>query len=122
MVYACYNNRHGGKGDDKMNFDRQCENVAWMLLKITALLIVFALLSCGTMYKMEIQEDGTYKEVPIMAVKSFARDMTYSKTTTEYIGTNRFIVTSETYSCKGTTANVIGASAKLAGAFADMMP
>ena len=85
-------------------------------------ILVMTIAGCGTMSKMELQADGTFKEVPIMTCKTFARDLSYSriKTTTKKDGT--IVIESETYTTKGTTAGIIGAGAGLLGAASSLSP
>ena len=88
------------------------------LIITIALMSTIWLSDCGTISKIEKQDDGTYKEIPIKTCKTFARDLTYSETTTDSDGT----IHSVTYSTKGTTASVIGAGAQLAGAVSNLSP
>ena len=83
---------------------------------ITILVILLA--GCGTLYKAEIQPDGSTKWIPIMKIRSVARDLTYSKTTTDTNGT----ITTIQYSSVGTTAGIIGAGAQLMGAASSLSP
>ena len=80
--------------------------------------LAICLTGCGTMERAEIQPDGSVEWIPIMRVKSFARDFDYSETITYTNG----IVKSIHYSSKGTTANVIGASAQMLGAMSNLSP
>ena len=80
------------------------------------------LTGCGTMYKLVEQPDGSYKEVPIMRVRSLARDFDFEETKSKLIGTNIIEITKTRYSSKGTTASVIGASANLMGAVSTLSP
>ena len=81
-------------------------------------LAICSLAGCGTMERAEIQPDGSVVWIPIMRVRSFARDFDYTETISDTNG----IIKSVRYSSKGTTASVIGAGAQLMGAAASMSP
>ena len=84
----------------------------------TLIIISLFLAGCGTMERAEIRPDGSTVWIPIMRVKSFARDFDYSETIADTNGIIRTIH----YSSKGTTANVIGASAQMLGAMSNLSP
>jgi len=94
------------------------------LLIIGFCMIVASLLitGCGTMSRMELQADGSYKEIPLMNCKTFARDLSYSYTETITSPDGTVTVKSEQYSTKGTTAGIIGAGAGLLGAASNLSP
>ena len=92
----------------------------WILVIVAAACMCFS--GCGTMYKMEEMPDGTFKEIPVMRVKSLARDLSYSCVETTTTSNGTVTIKSETYSTKGTTAGIIGAGAGLLGAASSLSP
>ena len=91
---------------------------------------------CGTMSKMKLQADGTYKKVPIMTAETFLVDLDMSESETKILTDAEFILldgtkvkaksaiitTEKHYSTKGRSEGLAKQGANLAqGAFQSVM-
>ena len=89
---------------------------------IITILLTICLAGCGTMEKAVVQPDGSIKYIAIMRCRTFARDLHFKETTTTTQPNGNIIIKSIEYSSVGTTGDIIGKSAQLAGAVASMSP